>query len=384
MDIIKECEMTAELTQKEEEILYSNNMGKRSFQWELWQCCNNLCSFCYIGKDGRHTDKQRQLKSLSDLKKALDTLDFEQYNNVSLIGGEFFQGQLKDPDVKNAFMEIIKTLSKLYVDKKIGSVWISATLTIGDQEDLYETLKIFDNDGVRPHPDYGSSGIWICTSWDAQGRFHSEKAEENWEYHMKNLSKEFPWIKKNTTIILMQKLCEQYINGDFVPKKFSEEFGTALFYKVPGITQQLQQGIEGLPSMTTCAEQGRIGEYLTAVKDRMEKDFGYRFFPDRKTFRKFLIKYAKEDPDTFIKLFNIDFRADELHRNFNDIENCDDHQRLKDSNLESNLSCESIINPECMVEPYSNKHITNYATYSDCNACMVCDRNQIWQSVNQR
>ena len=373
--------MDEKLTDRDEMILYSNNMGKRSFQWELWQCCNNLCSFCYIGKDGRHTDKERQLKSLSDLKLALNSLDFNEYNNISLIGGEFFQGQLSDPDVKKTFMEIIEIISNYYVEKKIGSVWIAATLTIGDQKDLYEALDIFDRDGVRPHPLYGASGVWICTSWDAYGRFHSEKNKNNWEYHMKNLSRKYPWIKKNTTIILMQKLCEQYLNNEFVPKKFSEEFGTALYYKVPGLTQQLFDGFDGLPDMVTCAKEGRVGEYLMAVKKRMENDFGYRFFPDRRTFRKFLVKYAKEDSDTYDRLFNISYRADELHRNFNEIENCDDHQRLKDSNLESNLSMESILNPDCLIEPMNKKHITNYATYSDCNACMVCDRDQIWETV---
>lgn len=373
--------MNMKLTEEEEMILYSNNMGKRSFQWELWQCCNNLCSFCYIGKDGRHTDKERQLKSLSDLELALKTLDFEKYNNISLIGGEFFQGQLADPDVKEAFMKVIQMISNLYIEQKIGSVWIAATLTIGDQKDLYETLDIFDRDGVRPHPKYGASGVWICTSWDAHGRFHSEKNQNNWGYHMKHLEERYPWIKKNTTIILMQKLCEQYLSGEFVPKEFSKEFGTALYYKVPGITQHLENGVKGLPDMLTCSKEGRIGEYLMAVKEQMESDFGYRFFPDRTTFRKFLVKYAKEDPDTYDRLYNISYRADELHRNFNDIDDFDDHQRLKDSNLESNLSMESILNPECLIEPMSKKHITNYATYSDCNACMVCDRLQIWEMV---
>ena len=223
--------------------------------------------------------------------------------------------------------------------------------------------------------------MWICTSWDAHGRFHSEKNKNNWEYHMKNLSERYPWIKKNTTIILMQRLCEMYLKDEFVPKKFSQEFGTCLYYKVPGITQHLENGLDGLPDMLTCASKGRIGEYLMAVKRRMESDFGYRFFPDRRTFRKFLVKYAKQDPDTFDKLFNINYRADELHRNFNELEECDDHQRLKDSNLESSLSMESIINPDCLLEPFSRKHITNYAWYSDCNACMVCDRDQIWETI---
>lgn len=367
----------------EEEVLYSNNLGKRSFQWELWQCCNNLCSFCYIGKDNKRTDKERQLKSLQDLKLALSELDFDEYNNISLIGGEFFQGQLADEDVRRNFFEIITTIAHLYASKKIGSIWISATLTIGNQEDLYEMIEIFNKAGVRPHPDYGSSGLWICTSWDAEGRFHSDKARENWEFHMKNLRERYPWVKKNTTIILMQKMCEMYISGEYSPHKFMEEFDTALFYKTPGLTQQSYYGVDDLPDMLVCAEEGRIPEYMTKIKKKLQKEIGFQFFPDRRTFRAFLLKYAKEDADTYDKLFNVTYRADELYRNYNDVQDSCELDRNKYSNFESNERYECIINPECRIETFNKKHTTMYANYSDCNTCMMCDKNQIWESVKK-
>ena len=114
----------------------------------------------------------------------------------------------------------------------------------------------------------------------------------------------------------------------------------------------------------------------------MEDDIGFRFYPDRKTFRKFLIKYAKDDPDTFERLFNIKFRADELHRNFNKRYVDDELIRDKNSNFESSGQSDSIINEHCKIEPHDKKHIINYATYSDCCECMLCDRNQIWESVH--
>ena len=56
------------MTKEEKDTLYLNNYKRKSFQWELWSVCNNLCEFCYLGKDNRHTDKERQLTSLNDLK----------------------------------------------------------------------------------------------------------------------------------------------------------------------------------------------------------------------------------------------------------------------------------------------------------------------------
>ena len=367
----------------EEDFLYLNNLIRRSFQWELWQSCNNVCSFCYIGRDNRHTDKERQLESLRDLRKNLEVLDFDLYNNISLIGGEFFQGQMDDEEVNDAFFEIINIICDLYLEKKIGSIWIAATLTIGDQADLYKMLNVFDKKGVRPNPSYESSGLWICTSWDAEGRFLTKKRQETWEFHMKNIHEKYPWVKKNTTIILMQKLCEMYLDGNFVPDDFMKEFSTEIFYKQPGLLTQQKAGImvDGMPEIIAREKEGRIDDYLTKLKGEIEREFGFRFYPDRNTFRKFLIKYAKNDPSTFEKLFNIKFRADELHRNFNEHGIKYDHCRDKHSNIENSASSEMVINPNCLIEPFEKKHVTGYATYSDCNKCMLCDRNQIWSGV---
>lgn len=313
-------------------LLYTNNVGRKSFQWELWECCDNLCDFCYIGKDNRHTDKERQLKSLRDLKQNLGKLDFNVFNNVSLIGGEFFQGKLEDGEVRNEFFEIIEMLADFYVQKKIGSVWLSATLTKDEGGGASRLRKNAEN--FRECRRHATSGIWRKRALDlhivdAQGRFHTQKSAENWARNMKHLSKMHPWVKKNTTIILMQKFCEMYVAGEFIPKKFMKEFDTALFYKSPGITQQSYYGVDGLPNLLTCDRLGKVGEYLTAVKRQLNSQFGFQFFPDRKTFRKFLIKYAKEDPDTYERLFNVDFRADELNRNANEDEDPCEHIRYK-------------------------------------------------------
>ena len=368
------------IEQSDDYVLYSNNVGKRSYQWELWRCCNNLCDFCYLGKDNRHTDKERQLKSLEDLIYNLEHLDYSIYNNISLIGGEFFQGQLADKDVYDQFFKMIDKLVELYVDKKIGSIWITATLTLGDQADLYKTLEIFEKKGVLPLPEYGASGVWICTSWDPQGRFKTKHHLENWEFHMNNIKKRFPWVKRNTTIILQQKFCEMYLNNEFVPKEFMKKFDTSLFYKQPGSYEI--EGIETRKAQDSAngIESDDPDELLAEAKHALNDRMGFQFFPDRRTFRKFLLKYAKEDPDTYERLFNIMFRSDELHVNYNEDFKDTSFIRHKGSNMEVALGPESL-NEHCRIEPKENKHIMDYATYNDCNECMICDREQIWKSV---
>ena len=77
-------------TLTEDDKLYINNNERKSFQWQVWPYCNNHCKFCFLGEANSQYIKKRQLTSLIDLNKAIDNLDFTKYNNISLIGGEFF------------------------------------------------------------------------------------------------------------------------------------------------------------------------------------------------------------------------------------------------------------------------------------------------------
>ena len=354
----------------ENDLLYLNNYGRRSFQWELWSMCNNLCTYCYLGKENRHTDKERQMTSLNDLHRSIDELDTRIYNNVSIIGGDFWQGQLDDPEVHESFMSLMHKCAKLYADKKIGSLWITCTMTLGDQKDLYEMLDIFDSYKAYPNPDYGSSGLWLCTSWDVHGRFHTPDREKNWDYHMKHIHEIHPWVKFNCTIILMEDFLQNYIDGKWSPKKFMEEYHTCLFYKQIGLGTIPDN--EVLEYMRKDVPDTKIEMYRLS-KQYLNMTYGFEFAPHRATMLKFLRKYALEDPDTYDRLFNIRYRADELHRNYNDHEHDSRTTRNKNSANESDASNENMLN--------TCGHMLNYAPYVDSNKCCVCDKFSIWESI---
>ena len=197
---------------------------------------------------------------------------------------------------------------------------------------------------------------------------------------MKKLANEYPWVKKNTCIILMQKLCEMYLSGEFSPKVFMKKFDTLLFYKQTGVFEW--EGRNSTLKELKEEENFTTDELLTKLKKDVEEKIGFRFYPDRRTFRKFLLKYAKEDADTFERLFNIQFRADEVYRNYNDDYESVQTLRDKNSNFESDGVDLNRVNVNCLIEPVESKHIFEYATYSDCNECMICDRDQIWKSVH--
>lgn len=356
---------------KEEDLLYFNNYGRRSFQWELWSMCNNLCTYCYLGKENRHTDKARQMASLNDLHRSIDELDTRIYNNVSIIGGDFWQGQLDDPEVHASFMSLMEKCAKLYADKKIGSLWITCTMTLGDQKDLYEMLDIFEKYEAYPNPEYGSSGLWLCTSWDVHGRFHTPDRLTNWDYHMKHIHETRPWVKFNCTIILMEDFLKDYIEGRWSPKKFMEEYHTCLFFKQIGLGVTPYDEIA--KDMGVDLPKTMIDTYLLS-KQWLNKKYGFEFAPHRATMLKFLRKYAEEDADTYDRLFNIRYRADELHRNYNSKEHDTTTMRNKTSANESDSANENMLN--------TCGHMLNYAPYVDSNKCCICDKISIWESVH--
>lgn len=350
MQVLSECDK-----------LYTNNTGRKSFQWELWQYCNSFCKFCYIGEENKVYNKDRQLTSLEDLSRAIDLLDYNEYNNISIIGGEFFQGQLDDKEIHDKFFYVIEKIFKKYVEKKIGSMWLSVTLTIGGQKHLYELLDLAERMKVFPVDAYPASGLWLCTSWDSVGRFHIDKMKQNWEFHMKNIKKKYPWIKFNTTIILQQDFIEKYLRGEFIPKQFMKEFNTMLFYKQPGVPSRPEtvKYLENTSKFTKSFDECWIEE----KKELNEEVFKFQFFPKRSTFLKFLYKYYKDDRDTFDRLFNIKYRSDELHRNFNYEEHDISMRRYKDTVAEEQ---------NAIVLPCG--HLYYYATYMDSNKCCICDK----------
>lgn len=315
-------------------------------QFELWQECNNHCSFCYLGKNVQSTPKERKLQALeSAYQKISDPQNYPHYDCIAFIGGEFFQGQLRDEEVRSSFFLLMRKAADLANRKIIKEVWISATLTIGDQRDLYAVLDLFDN----------PAQVWILTSWDSIGRFHSDKMEHNWQFHMKQLKQRYPDIKLNTTIILTQHFIDLYLADKFDIERFSQQYQTSYFFK------QCGSG-ESFSKLEPTVENNLL------VKQERNKQWG-AFFPTRASFMQFLCKFRqKESLLNWTKLFNIHYRADDLYRNFNDRSDMELTHRYKDSVFETqemgHLPC---------------GHLMAYDAYVDQPGCVLCDKHKVEQ-----
>ena len=120
-------------------------------QVRLWNDCFNNCAFCSL-KDKTHKwtsteDKKARLNKLLELKE----------DKIGIIGGEFFEGQLRG--VEKEWLNMIRNL-------RCDKLFITANL-INCQYLLEET--------VRARPD-----ILLCTSYDTVGRFKNDIQKKMW------------------------------------------------------------------------------------------------------------------------------------------------------------------------------------------------------------
>jgi MoaA/NifB/PqqE/SkfB family radical SAM enzyme len=313
-------------------------MSGKQLQFELWQECNSKCKFCYLGKDNNFTPDELKLSAMNKaLEKISDMSLYPEFDTLAYLGGEFFQGQMKNTEVKAKFMELMEKTVYLLNNEYIKHVWIYATLTIGNQEDLYETLKLFE----------GHKGeLWILTSYDTMGRFHTPKMEENWDYHMRHIHELYPDIKFNITTILSEDCIDKYLSGELSFKKMIEKYHTTFFFK----------------------QCGASNETKAAMNERLP-----HFFPPRSKFINFLKKFRMEESDEmWNKLFNIQYRADNLYRNFND-----PSKQMTLSIRHKNSINEVETNCEFEMRTNTCGHLLSYAAYSDCDGCVVCDKEMI-------
>lgn len=140
-------------------------------QIRLWNDCYNNCSFCSLSG-------KKHITKIADKKERILKLLKIKDNKIGLIGGEFFEGQLKG--CEEEWLHTIKNIG-------CSDLFITANM-INEQYLLEETLK------VRPD-------ILICTSYDSVGRFKSQEQKEKWLSRVNNLANVFCTIIPTQDII---------------------------------------------------------------------------------------------------------------------------------------------------------------------------------------
>lgn len=311
----------------------------KQLQFEVWQDCNSHCDFCYLNQlsDIRYDDEFK----IERLNYVIDHLKDEElisnYDVISLIGGEFFQGQINNPEVNAKWYEMIEILCDLQRTGKIQQIFLLCSLLIGKQPDLYKTIEMIPN----------KAGLWIATSWDSQGRFKGHM-RETWEQHMLKIHDLWPEIKLNTTMILTQHLITEYLEDRLNLLDFRAKFHTDVYMK-------------------PCAVAPNVSMDEVRLEKAQYKLKFPEFFPKRETFRQFLFKVKNVEPEgTFAYLFDV-------HRR------CDDILRLSKDNKPMQQTRAKTLRIQAETDSHINicGHSMYYCIYEDSDACCLCDKQEI-------
>lgn len=300
---------------------------KKQIQFELWPDCNTRCKFCYLCN--QTTDNEFKLKAIDYAFNKLSSVSKEEFETIGFIGGEFFQGQLNS-EIKESFMKLMllsnDLLSKGYVD----NLWLTSSMIIGDQSDLYAVLDLLKNN---------LSKVWVLTSYDTIGRFHTQQLERNWKNNVCKLKQLYPNVNLNVTMILTKHLMDKYLENQIDFEEFKKLYNCDLYFKAP----DLQRG--------RYKSNLEMNSYIPS------------FFPDRDTAIKFFVKMKQNDYACWNKLFDINYRADILIKNINE-------EVIRDKTNYNEL--------------YNNEdhlmkcgHFYSYNSYVQENGCILCDKLQI-------
>lgn len=261
----------------------SNN---RFVQFELWHDCKNGCKFCHNIGSG-DINKMDGMKFTYD--KLCDQNEMQTFNEVGFIGGEFFDDQLIDPQVRAYFYHtLLAKVVELMHTGKVKKFYITSALMFSNTWYLYEFCKYAEGNRIADR-------CLLCTSYDACGRFTTPEKLDNWCNNMKFLAEYHPQIKTHVETILTGAFTESVLSDCFDIKRFQEQYNTTIDYISPHII-----------------DHEHVAEHMKS-KEAYNK-FIPNFFPSRDQFMRFLEKTAVKDHSIqLFKLLSNYIRADVVY-----------------------------------------------------------------------
>ena len=135
-------------------------------QYQLWQDCNNGCPFC----SERNQYKVDKAWSLKFTLAKLDLPEVKDYDEVGLIGGEIFDNQVENDEVRKLFYQVTDKIASMHFTK----FYIGTNLIYNMDTYLIPYLNHLKDLGII-------NKVLLCTSYDLKYRFHTEESKKLWE-----------------------------------------------------------------------------------------------------------------------------------------------------------------------------------------------------------
>lgn len=257
-------------------------MVKENFiQFELWKDCKNGCPFC----QNRGLGDVDKLQSLQFIKSKLNSSELDDYKDVGFIGGEFFDGQLDDIDVKLLFYECVDIIADKILKGALQKFYVTATLTNICMNDIIEFIEHIKEKNIIEN-------VLLCTSYDTKYRFN-KKTEKIWHNTMQYLQDRYPELNKHIEIIVTEDFAKKMINDEIDLVEISKKYNAYIDFIEP-----------------------HSGFYF---KDKYEFD---KHVPDfmlkRKTFLTFLNYMYQKFPNDINTMFNKNLKSNDFYIHYKD------------------------------------------------------------------
>ena len=247
-------------------------------QYELWKECRNGCEFCF-SRGQKSLDK---IERLNFVINKLNDPEVDNFNEVGFIGGEFFDIEIKNDEVRKLFYRLFDICCDKIKKGKLNKIYLATGL-------IYD-IKLY----LIPFLDYlRKIGILdkclLCTSYDFKYRFHTKEKLDLWKSNMKYMHDNYSEMKLHTEIIVTQSFIDAVLNETFSITKFKEEFHTGIDYIEPA-----------------------SGFYFNDKKDASK--YLEDFFPTKASFIKFLKKAGLENHEIDLTTFlSMEVRSDKVY-----------------------------------------------------------------------
>ena len=253
-------------------------MSNKVVQFEIWSECNNTCPFCYLRKQMKVLSPEEKINRIQTIIDYISNEEnMKNHDGIGIIGGEIFQGQLSNPDVKSKWIEMLKIVNRLEEEDKINNFWVASALLRKDLTDCFDTLDCFSD----------TSKVLLCTSYDTVGRFINEEQKQLFFNNLDIIRKKYPNIKLHAQVVCTQSLIDEILSGKFDLEGFRQKYNIRVDLSDPW------------------------AGYFYKDKYEFEKNHP-NFFPKRKSFLEFLRFLHDNTTMNLSWLFSGDFFAETL------------------------------------------------------------------------
>lgn len=289
-------------------------------QYGVWSNCCNQCDFC-LREERIPYSKDKQLFQLDQIKKNIKEVNWKKFTGgISLLGGELYY--ITDVDLQESFLDLIDIIIN-HVIKKGDDNCKYSTVTNG----LYDPsflFKVID----KLSKEVGINHVDVNFSYDLKYRYRNEESRL---LVLKNINLFHDRYNYDTGVqmILTQYLIDKINNKEWDINYFltKEIPGNNLSFLYP---HPIHTGLK--------------------LKD---------FFIKRQSFLDF-IPYLRQENESVYEHFLLSTKNSATFK-YTGLRN---RTSYKEQPILSDGK--EIINPQC-------GHSTLYQCYSDSNACMLCD-----------